>query len=363
MKIAIIGGGIFGLTTFIKLRKAKFDCYLFEKNKNILNGASTNNLNRIHMGYHYPRDYETIRQSKQGSKSFIKMYSNSVIKNFKNYYAISNSSLTSATSYEKALKSCNLKFKKLHINKFETTLKNIKSLYAIKEPIYSWKKIRSEIKKKIKCDQNRIYLNHKIDNIIKKKKYILNCKKKSFNFDFVIDASYEGSNKLSRNIIKPQKKIYQITNVIECKITNFSNIGFALFDGPFFSFLPKGDYKNKNILLYHVRYSVLKKTISKYYNDKWYKRKLLNKIIKKNQKKIQLDIKKYIPELKFKFIKNFISSRVFLTQNKKTDKRISLIKRPKKKYIQIFSGKVDHSVDVANQVLIVLKSITQSKVN
>ena len=108
MKIAIIGGGIFGLTTFIKLRKANYDCYLFEKNTNILDGASTNNLNRIHLGHHYPRDNETIRQSKQGSKSFIKMYSNSIIDNFENYYAIANSSVTSVASYEKALKDNNL---------------------------------------------------------------------------------------------------------------------------------------------------------------------------------------------------------------------------------------------------------------
>ena len=356
MKIAIIGGGIFGLTAFIKLREANYDCYLFEKNKNLLDGASTNNLNRIHMGYHYPRDAETIEQSKKGSKSFIKMYPKSIINNFENYYAISNTSLTSANEYEKALERNNLKYKKLKISNFKTKLKNMESLYKISEPIYSWQKIRAEIKKKTLKDKGRIILNTKI-NLVKKiaNKYSLVTKNGNYIYDFIIDSSYEGSNALIKKILTPKKNIYQVTNVIECKITNFQSMGFALFDGPFFSFLPKGDYKNKSILLYHVKYSVLKKNISKYYNESWKNQDSLKTIIKSNNEKIKIDIKKYLPELRFKFIKNYISARVFLPENKKTEKRTSLIKKINKNYIKLFSGKVDHSVDIANRVLNILK--------
>jgi len=358
MKIAIIGGGIFGLTAFIKLRQAKHDCYIFDQNKNLLSGTSTKNLNRIHIGYHYPRDAETIKQSKKGHRSFVEMFPKSIINNFKNYYAISNSSITSASSYEKALNDNKLEYTKLKIEKFGTTLKNIESIYSVKEPIYSWDKIKLEIKEKIKKSKNRIFLNNKIEKIkIKKNKFILFNKKKSYVYDFVIDASYEGSNKLSQSIVKPKKRIYQITNVIECKILNHPKMGFALFDGPFFSFLPKGDSKNKNILLYHVKYSVLKKTISKFYNSNLKKNSSINHIIKKNNQKIKDDIKKYIPNIKFKFIKNFVGTRVFLPENKKTEKRVSFIKRPKRRYIKIFSGKVDHSVDIANKILKIINDL------
>lgn len=357
MKIAIIGAGIFGLTTFIKLRQAKYDCYIFDQNKKLLDGTSTKNLNRIHVGYHYPRDKETIKQSKKGSQTFIKMYPKSIIYNFKNYYAISNSSITSALSYERALRENKLKFKKLDVNKFETPLKNIESLYSIKEPIYSWKKINAEIRNKLKKSKNRIFLKNKIEKIKKKNnKFILENKKKSFIFDFVIDASYEGSNTLSKNIIKVKKRIYQITNVIECKILNFPKMGFALFDGPFFSFLPKGDSKNENILLYHVKYSVLKKTVSKFYNPNILNNSSIKKLIKKNNEKIKKDIKKYIPNIKFKFIKNFVASRVFLPENKKTEKRVSSITMPVRGYIKIFSGKVDHSVDIAERILKIINN-------
>ena len=55
-KISIIGGGIFGISIYLKLKSAGFDCQLFETKKKLLCGATTNNLNRIHHGFHYPRD-------------------------------------------------------------------------------------------------------------------------------------------------------------------------------------------------------------------------------------------------------------------------------------------------------------------
>ena len=73
-KIAIIGGGLFGITIYIILKKKGYDCTLFEKNNDILKGASTNNLNRVHFGYHYPRDIETAQQSLKGYKSFKSFY-------------------------------------------------------------------------------------------------------------------------------------------------------------------------------------------------------------------------------------------------------------------------------------------------
>lgn len=66
MRVSIIGGGIFGVTIFLFLRRKKIDCYLYEKKNLLLSGATTRNLNRIHLGYHYPRDYKTVEQSKLG---------------------------------------------------------------------------------------------------------------------------------------------------------------------------------------------------------------------------------------------------------------------------------------------------------
>ena len=52
------------------------------KEKELLSGATTKNLNRVHLGYHYPRDKETVFQSQKGFYSFTKLYSHSIIKKF-----------------------------------------------------------------------------------------------------------------------------------------------------------------------------------------------------------------------------------------------------------------------------------------
>ena len=74
-KIAIIGAGWFGChiaSEIIKLNK--FDVQIFEKNNEIFEEASTNNQNRLHLGFHYPRSKETRTQSKKGFKKFLGIY-------------------------------------------------------------------------------------------------------------------------------------------------------------------------------------------------------------------------------------------------------------------------------------------------
>ena len=104
-RIVIIGAGIYGCSAFLKL-KDKYECIIIDKNEEILNGATSNNLNRIHYGYHYPRDQKTVDLCLKGFKSFKSLYPNSIINNFNNYYSISkdNQSKTDTKTYVSFLK-------------------------------------------------------------------------------------------------------------------------------------------------------------------------------------------------------------------------------------------------------------------
>ena len=64
-KIAIIGAGWFGCYIGYELIKSGYDIKIFEKEKNIFLGASGFNQNRLHLGFHYPRSYKTISESKK----------------------------------------------------------------------------------------------------------------------------------------------------------------------------------------------------------------------------------------------------------------------------------------------------------
>jgi hypothetical protein len=352
MRISIFGGGIFGITTFLILRKKGLDCYLYEKENELLCGATTKNLNRVHLGYHYPRDKETVFQSQKGFNSFTKFYSHSIIKKFDNYYAIANSSKVKSKKYEKFLKETKLKYIKIEPRKFRFKTNYIESIYKVNEPVYSWDLLKKQIHNLIGKDRNRIFLKSPVkNNRLKGNKYFFDVNQKTVESDVVINATYEGCNEISKNIKNKNNFEYQITNIMEISSKKFKSVGFALMDGPFFSFLPMGTKKSKHVL-YHVTHSVLKREISNQFKYMWLKKnKKLKKIIKLSNANTLKDLKKYFPEMDIKKInKNYISSRVLLPKTKKTAKRISYFKESSKNYFEIFSGKVDHSVDIADRI-------------
>ena len=246
MRISIFGGGIFGLTIFLILRKKGLDCCLYEKEKELLSGASTKNLNRVHLGYHYPRDKETVYQSQKGFRSFTKFYSKSIITNFENYYAIANSSKVNSKKYEKFLKETKLKYKKISPEKFRFKTNFIENIYKISEPIYSWYLLKKQINNLVVKDRNKIFLNSYVSNSRREgNKYLFDVGKKTKRSDIIINATYEGCNEVSKNIGKPNSFEYQVTNVMEISSKKFKSIGFALMDGSFFSFLPMGTKKKQ----------------------------------------------------------------------------------------------------------------------
>jgi len=72
--VAVIGAGIFGCMAAIRLREAGHRVTLFERRDGILQGASLNNQNRLHLGFHYPRSPETTAQCAKGFAAFAREF-------------------------------------------------------------------------------------------------------------------------------------------------------------------------------------------------------------------------------------------------------------------------------------------------
>ena len=350
-KIAIIGGGIFGVSIYILLKQKGIDCCLFERKKNLLKGATTNNLNRVHFGYHYPRDNLTAKQSYKGYKSFKSFYKEAIFQNFKNYYFIAKKSKVSFKNYLKFCKKNKLKYEITENLNLPFQIRNIQGGIEVNEPIYDWdilrKKVQSIIKK---FKKNKIHFNENVLDIRRENKYLIITNKDEYFFDIIIDASYDGSNSIIRKFKRPEKRKYQLVVVYEFELKKLKKMGLALMDGGFFSFLPKG--KRNRYLLYHVKYSVIKEKITKKFPSNWYKYKNYETLIKRSKKLIKKDLRYYLPNLKINLTtKKYLSPRVILKNVEKTDRRVSKIDEISKNYFQIFSAKVDHSIDIANGIL------------
>lgn len=352
-KIVIIGAGIYGCSIFLKLKKT-FDCIILEKNNEFLNGATSNNLNRIHFGYHYPRDQKTVDLCLQGYKTFKKLYSNSIIDNFKNYYSISKDSYskTNTKNYLNFLKKNKLFFNKKNLSFANNDLLDI---FNVNEPIYDVIALKKIIKKKI--NKKSVFFNQKVKKIKKKKKIyeILTNKNNIYKADIIIDTTHYATN----NILTYKNKTklnYQLTCIYEIKLKSVKKLGFAVMDGPYFSILPLGRKKDVH-LLYDVEHSILKQKNSFQLPENFLNFKTLQKTINKNKIKIKNKVKRFLPDLKFSYTaKSNLAIRVFLPKWKKNDSRVPQIIVPKKNYYQILSTKVDHAVTISDKLVKMLSN-------
>lgn len=111
-KICVIGAGWYGCHIGISLKALGFDVTVFEKNSQILSGASGNNQFRLHMGFHYPRHHNTRIQSRDGFIRFMDRYPDLSREIPDNFYGVSHDeSLMDFLTYRLVMTSSGLAFR------------------------------------------------------------------------------------------------------------------------------------------------------------------------------------------------------------------------------------------------------------
>ena len=341
MKIAIIGAGFFGTTAALKLSKYH-DVDLFEKKKDILNGASKINQFRFHLGFHYPRSKKTLNEIKSSYKLFMNFFSNKVFEKTSNFYGVANKgSKISYNSYLKILKRFNLKYKVTN-QKFD----NISNLLLTDEKVLNYFKFKQIIKNKLKNSGVNLYFNTQLK------------KSQVKNYDKIIICTYSANNKILNNLSKIKelrKNRYELIEKIVVKLPKkYRKKSYVIIDGKFVCLDP---YLGTNYhLLSDVKYSkievikknnpIFKSVKKKYLNDK------INKNIKlSNFKKFIKHSSFYLPFLKdAKYVGSMFIVRALKLNVEKTDERTGEIQKINKKFISVFSGKWNTCVYVANKL-------------
>lgn len=100
MRVAVVGGGIFGCAIAIELAQSGVMVDLFEVRSDILGGATARCQARLHRGYHYPRSDETAAAAREGFDEFLARWPE-VVEHApgKHFYAIAHGSKTSPGDY------------------------------------------------------------------------------------------------------------------------------------------------------------------------------------------------------------------------------------------------------------------------
>lgn len=328
MKVAIAGGGWYGCHLAKMLNMKGIEVDLYESGSEIFSGASSKNQNRLHNGFHYPRDYLTRRQSLEGYYYFLNEYGEIVEDIKDNVYAISRKdSLIDFETYKLIMANSGGEFED-----YSSTLLNSELISgAIKT---NEKLIRNDLAKKyfdqyFKDTNVDLFMDYKVKNEDVKNKKLNNRR-----YDFIINATWGA---IQTGLLDSLEMYYE-----PCIYFYYSSFDesrdFALtvMDGKLFSLYP---YEKSIYTLTSVEYTPIVKT--KCYNTAV---TILNDVTesftKDRQRMFEQQACAYIPE--FKELYKFEGVELSLKTKIKTesDSRYCIVKE-RSGIIDIFSGKID----------------------
>jgi len=348
MKIAVIGAGIFGITTAIKLAR-QHDVSIFERNSDILKGASDVNQCRIHRGYHYPRSPKTTLQVLNSEVEFLEEFSDAIINGTENYYCISKSdSYITSDDYINFCKKHNLEFSKINLDIVDTN--SVDLCIKVKEKLFDYEKLKKNCWEKLNASGVKVLLNTKADKEVFEK------------FDFVVIATYADINSLLTNYKEKQHNYqFEICEKIFLELPQeFHNKSIVIMDGPFLSIDPVG--AKNYFIIGDVVNTVHSRNVGKFpkIDEKFLP--LLDKGLIKNPPFTKLDLfldsgSRFFPKFnEAKYVGSSFSIKTVLPEANSTDDRPTLVERIDENIITIFSGKISTCMDAANQVEKLIKS-------
>ena len=330
MKIAIIGAGWVGCHLSKKLINQGFNVTLFEQNE-IFSSTSLYNQNRLHLGFHYPRNYRTRELCKTTFDRFQNDYSHFVEDVHMNIYSIPKKSVIDLETFKAIMKSTHIDYSDIFIG-----LVNIEGSINTSEKYIDFKLVKSYFENILKS----IIVYESIEDID-----LLSTK-----FDWVINCT--------NNFIKAKKipAYYEVAlSLIYEKINPIEFDSLTLMDGNFFSIYPYIPKENK-FTLTDVEFTPL------YVNEsideiKKFRSSITNDHINTIKDKMESKVKFYLPEFNDNFIfSNWFTSIKVKTYTHSAD-RYPIVERDGN-IINCFTGKIQGIYIIEDQINDIIKSNT-----
>lgn len=352
-KVGIIGAGIFGLECAKQLSQHGFDVTLFERNRKILSEGTANSVLRLHLGLHYPRDHETAIQSVAGYGRFLEHYRDFVNLSFENYYGIAKS-LSKVDKHQFRVFSDKVGIPITEVTTSSLELfgfdsEKISAAWKCDEGVIDISKLRVHFEE-ILQNQVKIYTSCEIQkaDLNGGKWHLEDSSGVTHEFDYVIQATYGTDRIATPPEINPMR-MYEyhktLTLEIKCEVANF---GLTVIDGDFITVLPKGF--GDTLLIYGPQPSVLEKSVGSEFPSAWDDKNTFD--FNQSTENIVGRFHEWFPQIKEIQVVDLLTTVRSIQPNMQaTDKRITTVQEPVENFFTIWSGKIDHCVEIAEKIL------------
>jgi glycine/D-amino acid oxidase-like deaminating enzyme len=261
-RVAIMGGGIFGVSCAIELAP-HCDVVVFERHPELLSEATFNNQWRHHSGFHYPRSIETVREIQRTKDDFHAVYGSQVIQEIVSYYCTSASARE--ITRERYLASCEaggLNFTIVTPPAGVVDPNQVDLCIRTDEGVFQFYRLRAEIERRLRelpdCELRLQTTVTKAEWGKGGHKYIesrANGKSRREPFDFVVNATYAQLNLLANWLGFPVQPLrFDLCEMLLLEL-DLDPICVTVLDGPFTSLVGTG--RRGEFLLSHIHESVL----------------------------------------------------------------------------------------------------------
>ena len=353
--VAVIGCGIFGAEVAINAAEAGYSVTVYEAAADILTGASTNNQNRLHLGFHYPRDIETGRQSIRGFHRFLERYPECIQGGFPNAYFIADEgSHTTPAQFIEFCEELGMPYSPIRAGDFGVEIRGAASGVLCEEVVYDCARLRELVAARLRNSGVRVVTGSAIESVRFSDSGIeLQLQDGSrVHADAAVNCSYADINRLTDQLGLPTlEREYEYT-VVPIISLDIPKVGVTVMDGPFMTLLPFG--QSDQFLLYAVENTVVARSVARQLDRAW--------LCPETSPFATMDAagfaqdmlrscEKFVPALANARVEGFLQGpRMVLARNHATDARPSLINSYGSRYHTVFAGKIDHCIWVAEDM-------------
>lgn len=347
MKVAVVGGGIFGCTIASRLSVFGHRVTLFERSDKVMGGASRTNQLRLHRGYHYPRSPETVHLLEASLPSFMREYGRSTYSCREHLYCIARTG--SVTSPEDFLAFCDrhdLPYRRLTDHP-AICMENVALVVQAEELMINFTSLVEQVLGKLYRSRVEVKVNSKFTA-------------QQFNdFDLVVNSTYANLNEL---LTEEERVPYQFElceKIVVKPPKQLQGLSVVVMDGPFCCVDPidGSEYSHMGNVVHALRQT----NVGKMPADPGKLGSLVD-VGERNVSEISRfeefrdSASYFMPDMRdSEYVASKFTYRVVLPNLDSTDARPTLLRWIRPNLVNVFSGKIDTCVKVAQELAEVIR--------